>query len=237
MLSQCAQKPPIEPVPATPGVEPWHVWERLSKQLLEGMTVPRNDSTESWNLITALWETNENLMQLLSTRYCFGKCIEEANAISTNPSFSYDVIESLPMSPAVKRQVWQIMKMMKEVVNVMKYPPKRIFIEMAREHQESIRTKSRKNKLMELYKNCNEKELMDEIENLDDNQLRSDRRYLYFLQKGRCLYSGEVLNSNKLFNDLEYNIDHIYPQCKVDDDSIDNRNLVKTIENEKKATN
>lgn len=80
---------------------------------------------------------------------------------------------------------------------------------------------------MELYKNCNEKELMDEIENLDDNQLRSDRRYLYFLQKGRCLYSGEVLNSNKLFNDLEYNIDHIYPQCKVDDDSIDNRNLVK----------
>lgn len=210
-------------------------WGRLSKQLLEGMTAPRNDSTESWNLITALWETNENLMQLLSTRYCFGKCIEEANAISTNPSFSYDVIESLPMSPAVKRQVWQIMKMMKEVVNVMKYPPKRIFIEMAREHQESIRTKSRKTKLMELYKNCNEKELMDEIENLDDNQLRSDRRYLYFLQKGRCLYSGEVLNSNKLFNDLEYNIDHIYPQCKVDDDSIDNRNLVKTIENEKKG--
>lgn len=209
-------------------------WGRLSRRLLEGITVPKNNSTESWNLISALWETNENLMQLLSSRYAFGKCIEEENAVSTNRSFSYDEIEDLPIPPAAKRQVWQIMKMMKEVVKVMNHPPKRIFIEMAREHQESKRTKSRKNKLMELYKNCEKNELMDELEGLDDSQLRSDKWYLYFLQKGRCLYSGEALNSSELFNDLKYNIDHIYPQCKVDDDSIDNRNLVKTIENEKK---
>ena len=29
--SQCALKPPIEPVPAKPGVGPWHFWEHPAR--------------------------------------------------------------------------------------------------------------------------------------------------------------------------------------------------------------
>ena len=56
------------------------------------------------------------------------------------------------MSPAVKRQIWQTLLVVKEICKVMGQPPKRVFIEMAREKGESKRTESRKSKLLGLYK-------------------------------------------------------------------------------------
>lgn len=43
-------------------------WGRLSKTFLEEITTPAPETGEEWNIITALWETNDNLMQLLSAR-------------------------------------------------------------------------------------------------------------------------------------------------------------------------
>lgn len=42
---------------------------------------------------------------------------------------------------------------------------------------------------------------------------------------GKCMYSGEVIDLHKLLNDNLYDIDHIYPQHYIKDDSIEN-NLV-----------
>jgi len=44
------------------------------------------------------------------------------------------------------------------------------------------------------------------------------------MQKGKCMYSGEQIDLANLFTN-EYDIDHIYPQSVIKDDSIDN-NLV-----------
>ena len=58
--------------------------------------------------------------------------------------------------------------------------------------------------------------------------------YLYFLQNGKCMYSGETLDIDKL---SLYHIDHILPQTYTTDDSIENKVLVLGIENENKADN
>lgn len=51
--------------------------------------------------------------------------------------------------------------------------------------------------------------------------------YLYYTQKGRCMYSGEVIELKDLWDNTKYDIDHIYPQSKTMDDSLNNRVLVK----------
>ena len=116
--------------------------------------------------------------------------------------------------------------------------PKRIFVEVAREPGEKgVRKVSRRNQLLDLYKACKKEapELYDRLANKEsDNALRSDKLFLYYSQMGRCMYSGDVIDLDELFTN-RYDIDHIYPQSKVMDDSIDNRVLVKRDLNSKKT--
>ena len=142
------------------------------------------------------------------------------------------------VSPAVKRPIWQTIKIVREITNIMGGAPKRIFVEVAREPGEKgVRKVSRRNQLLDLYKACKKEapELYDRLANKEsDNALRSDKLFLYYSQMGRCMYSGDAIDLDELFTN-RYDIDHIYPQSKVMDDSIDNRVLVKRDLNSKKT--
>ena len=212
-------------------------WGRLSREFLEEVLAPAPETGEAWNLITALWETNENLMQLLSEKYLFGQALHDMNKGDDETKLTYQTVDDMYVSPAVKRQIWQTIKIVNEIKKVMGAAPKRIFVEMAREKQESKRTETRKKQLIELYKKCKEEERdwIFELTEKSDHELRSDRLYLYYTQKGRCMYSGEVIRLEDLWDDNKYDIDHIYPQSKVMDDSLDNRVLVKKEWNAEKS--
>ena len=212
-------------------------WGRLSKKFLEKIEAPAPETGEAWNIITALWETNDNLMEILSKKYRFTDAIEEFNCGNKAVGLSYKTVEELYVSSAVKRQIWQTLKVVKEVEKVMGGKPERVFVEMAREKQESKRTESRKKQLQELYKVCKteERDWIAELEGWKDHQLRSDKLYLYYTQKGRCMYSGEVIPVEDLWDNTKYDIDHIYPQSKTMDDSLDNRVLVKKEYNANKS--
>lgn len=214
-------------------------WGRLSKAFLERIMAPAPETGEAWSMIQALWETNDNLMQLLSEKYQFSQAIEAENGTDETKEISYSLIEQLTLSPAVKRQIWQTLLIVRELCKVMESPPKRIFVEMAREKTESKRTESRKRRLIDLYKKCREEEgaWIDALENTQEQQLRSDKLYLYYTQKGRCMYSGECIELEDLWDNTKYDIDHIYPQSKVMDDSLDNRVLVKKTYNAEKTDN
>ena len=43
-------------------------WGRLSRRFLEGITAPAPETGEVWTIIRTLWETNDNLMQVLSEK-------------------------------------------------------------------------------------------------------------------------------------------------------------------------
>lgn len=211
-------------------------WGRFSKKFLEEITVPDPETGEVWNIITALWESNNNLMQLLSNNYQFMDEIETYNMGKQAKTLSYETVENMYVSPSVKRQIWQTLKIVKELEKVMKGSPKRVFIEMAREHQESKQTESRKKRLIDLYKACKneEKDWVKELGTQKEQDLRSDKLYLYYTQKGRCMYSKEVIELEDLPDNTKCNIDHIYPQSKTMDDSLKNRVLVKTKYNKAK---
>ena len=212
-------------------------WGRFSKKFLEEITIPAPETGEVWNIITALWETNENLMQLLGHEYSFMEAIELFNGGKKTKKLSYKTIEELYVSPSVKRQIWQTLQIVKEVQHVMGQKPKRVFVEMAREKQESSRTESRKQRLIELYKACKkeERDWIQELGTKEEHQFRNDKLYLYYTQKGRCMYSGDPIEVEELWDNTKYDIDHIYPQSKTMDDSLDNRVLVKKEYNAKKS--
>ncbi len=214
-------------------------WGRLSKELLEEVTIPAPETEEVWNIITALWETNDNLQILLSKKYSFTAEINAYNSLGKKENLSYQMIEELYVSPAVKRQIWQTLLIVKEIEKIMGGKPKRVFVEMAREKQESKRTESRKKQLQELYKTCKteERDWIGELNLQGDQNLRSDRLYLYYTQKGRCMYSGEPIDLEALWDNNKYDIDHIYPQSKTMDDSLNNRVLVKKELNAIKSDN
>ena len=212
-------------------------WGRMSEKFLDGITAPAPETGEVWTVIRALWETSDNLMQLLSEKYKFAEAVEAENQTDEVKVFSYGNVNQLSVSPAVKRQVWQTLQVIKEICKVMEQPPKRVFVEMAREKQESVRTQSRKKSLLDLYRQCKteERELTDGLEHTEESSLRGDKLYLYYTQKGRCMYSGETIDLDELWDNTKYDIDHIYPQSKVMDDSIDNRVLVKKTYNAAKT--
>lgn len=202
-------------------------WGRLSRKLLEGLQGVDAETGELRSIIQMMWETNENLMQLLGKTYPFSDLIEQENNGETDGKITYQTVEKLNVSPAVKRQVWQTLKIVEEIKKEMGQPPKRVFLEMAREKQESKRTVSRKKHLLELYQCCKEEERqwIQEIDTREEHDFKSDRLFLYYTQKGRCMYCGKPIALENLWDENRYDIDHIYPQSKVMDDSLKNRVL------------
>lgn len=215
-------------------------WGKLSREFLE---MPGCDKStgETLPLINMLWERNENLMELLSNRYTYIDELKERTQVAYKllSEFKYEDLDDMYLSNPVKRMIWQTIKILSELKEVLGSEPKRIFIEMAREDGvKGRRADSRKKKLIELYKGCKEdgRDWYSEIEETDDSKFRIRKLYLYYLQKGRCMYSGRAINLDNLFNDNLYDIDHIYPRRYVKDDSLENNLvLVEKGENTKKG--
>lgn len=219
-------------------------WGRLSKKFLTDIQAVNFETGEVNSVIGFMWDTNCNVMQLLSKEYSFLEVIKEENGEDEFTSLRKEV-ENLYVSPKVKRPIYQTMKIVEEIVKIKGYAPKKIFIEVARGADEKTknkskderRTKTRKNQLLDIYKNCKKdnQEIFDILKNTEDNEFRRDALYLYFTQMGKCMYTGKRIDISDIFNRNLYDIDHIYPRSKIKDDSLDNRVLVTKISNEEKG--
>ncbi|MBR0480361.1 type II CRISPR RNA-guided endonuclease Cas9 [Candidatus Saccharibacteria bacterium] len=205
-------------------------WGKFSGTFLNGIRAKINGI--DYTIIEALYETNMNLMELLGAG--FFEAVDEFNAPkkSKETKITYQDVNNLYCSPAVKRTVWQTIKIVNELVKVEKTAPKKIFLEVTRgeDAKEKGNYKlSRKTQLEDLYKSINKDgeydELLKELNSYEDRDLQSKKLYLYFTQLGKCAYSGTPINLEDLNNTTLYDIDHIYPRSKIKDDSI-TRNLV-----------
>ena len=204
-------------------------WGNLSRHFLEGIMGKDKNGTAENSIIGFLWNEQVTLQELLSQNYTFRETIDEQFLGVEKPLSSWEIedLDDFYLSPSVKRMTWQTMKIVEEIQRVLGKSPKRIFVEMTRSDGKKERTVSRKNKLISLYKSLGKegKEFINEIDGKDENFFNRRKVYLYYLQMGKCMYSGEVIDLHKLLNDNLYDIDHIYPQHYIKDDSIEN-NLV-----------
>lgn len=216
-------------------------WGRISQKFLE-LSGCFKSTGEYMSLIDAMWETSYNMMELInSDEFTYKdelKKLTESLSGSMN-QLKFEDLDEMYFSAPVKRMVWQTILVVKEISKLMGQPPKRLFIEMTRQEDEKKRTESRKDKFLSLYKSIKDdsQDWKKIIEDADkDGRLRSKKMYLYLMQMGRDMYTGLPIDLDKLFEaNSYYDIDHVYPQSLINDDSLNNNMVLanKQINNRK----
>lgn len=225
-------------------------WAPLSRKLLDGITIDCvNENTgEAYpvTIIDVMRDTPLNFMEIYETKESqFSGFKEKVAELNDEKKLSRDdLIEESYASPAMKRSVRQTFKVIDELKNTLNIDHfDRIFVEATRAPGEAGKmVKSRKKQLQEAYDAAKDlvdqesrddlQKLRDDLEKQTDDQLRRKKVYLYFMQLGRSVYSGEKIDLNEL--DKNYDIDHIIPQAKLKDDSFNNMVLVERELNNKK---
>ncbi len=218
-------------------------WSNLSKEFLtdlrvefEGRRVSIMDILRDSRKLTQM-----NLMEILAdNRFGFKSLLEEKNREFLADKQGH-LLEDIPGSPAIKRGINQSLLIIEEISHIAGKAPARICVEVAREEVgkgKGSRTKSRKKQLDEWYEAVSKDLVSDEERNTlkkdlsrHEAELDKERLYLYFLQCGKCMYTGNALKIEQL---SDYHVDHIIPQSLVKNDSIDNKVLVIRDANEAK---
>ena len=214
-------------------------WGKLSAKLINGICDKQTGNTILDYLIDD-GKINRNFMQLINDDgLSFKEIIQKAQVFGKTDDV-IQVVQELPGSPAIKKGILQSIKIVDELVKVMGHAPESIVIEMARENQTTARGKKNS---QQRYKRIEDslKILASGLdsnilkEHLTDNiKLQNDRLFLYYLQNGKDMYTGEALDINQLSS---YDIDHIIPQAFIKDDSLDNRVLTSSKDNRGKSDN
>lgn len=222
-------------------------WGRLSRRLLDGITGEYQNTPAT--VMDVLRSTNDNLMQVLHRKeYRFMERIEADNTDPKEGAISYDAVKDLPCSPALRRGIWTSVRVVRELIDHMKCLPRSIYLENTREetqdHQKK-RTTSRLRQIEQAYAHLKtQREAADAgalaecravLKRCRKENKLNDRQYLYLLQMGKSLYSRKPLDFDQLESTTQ--IDHILPQCYIKDDSIENRALVLSGENQQKRSN
>ncbi|MEG0282973.1 MAG: type II CRISPR RNA-guided endonuclease Cas9, partial [Clostridia bacterium] len=130
-------------------------WSRLSKKLLTGLKC-ENEYGKKMSIMDILETTNFNFMQIINDKkFGFDEQIKEAQKNienkKINANFYEDNVAKIPGSPAIKRGIWQTIKIVDEIVKIMGHDPENIYVEFAREEQDKKRTDSRRKKLEIAY--------------------------------------------------------------------------------------
>ena len=214
-------------------------WGKFSAKLINGISDKQTGNTILDYLIDDGY-SNRNFMQLINDDgLSFKDIIQKAQVVGRTNDVK-QVVHELPGSPAIKKGILQSIKIVDELVKIMGHTPESIVIEMARENQTTARGKKNS---QQRYKRI-EDALKNLAPGLDSNilkehptdniQLQNDRLFLYYLQNGKDMYTGEPLDINQLSS---YDIDHIVPQAFIKDDSLDNRVLTSSKDNRGKSDN
>ena len=223
-------------------------WGRLSEKLLTGVLGEYENQPAT--IMEVLRATNENFMQVLNNpQYHFQEEIAKERLMELGEpkeEIEYDEIRKLQVSPALKRGIWTAVRIVKELIEHQGCHPHAIYLENTREEtpdEKKQRTQSRLNQVEQMYKELAEdktaekvpSECWEVLKNCRDKKKLDDQQYLYLLQLGKSLYSGKPLDFDQLSATTQ--IDHILPQCYIVDNSIENRALVLSGENQRKADN
>lgn len=221
-------------------------WGRLSELFLQNMVFENKKTKEKTTIINELWNTNRNLQEILfNSDYNVQDVLKDYQK-QVEGDITYALVEESYCSPAVKRAVWQTLLIIREIRDTLGGMPEKIFVEVTRKEGQKNRTKSRKNNLLALYQSKDFKasttnmaadveKLLQKLNNDDDLKLRSDKYYLYYMQLGKDVYTGDSIPMDEFDNGLvNYEIDHIIPQSFIKDDSLNNRVLTHKDNNQKK---
>lgn len=190
------------------------------------------------NVLETMFETDKNFNEVR-----FDKELGFADELNGDDDkvidkFTYDDVRELRCSPIVKQSVWNALRVVDELCEIVGDDPAAIYLETTFEEKNKKPTSSRVQNLLKLYDSirgdkyfnvdCDKKlKALDKRDRLDD-----DKFFLWLLQSGRCMYTGDIISFDDLPN---CEIDHIVPRSVITNNSLSNRVLVTTDANQTKG--
>lgn len=144
----------------------------------------------------------------------------------------------VPRNPVVLRALNQARKVINAIIK--KYgSPNQVHIEMARDLSKSFDDRRDIKKAQDEYRDRNEKDRSTfNLEFNTSGELKGrefEKWQLYREQHGKCAYSLQALDINRLFEMGYAEVDHALPYSRSYDDSKSNRVLVLAVENRNKG--
>lgn len=187
------------------------------------------------------------IIPYLEQGYQYDKACKEANYNHSQqdnlknprlPSIQKIGLDQELTNPVVTRAISQMRKVVNTIIE--KYgTPYQINIELARDVGKSIEQRSKIEKQNKDNNALNQR-LFDDFASLNNNRKPAKDELIKFKlwkQQGeRCMYSGEYINFTSLLNGTnDTQIDHIIPYSRSFDDSLTNKVLCLTRENQRKG--
>lgn len=215
---------------------------KLSEAFLTQIPGASKDASGEYaeSILDAMRKYPENLMQLLSSRWTFGEAVKEAcDKYYTESASLEDKLSEMRLSHPVKRMVTRAIRVVEDIIRTQGREPEKIFIEVTRNHEEEPqRTITRQEKIAELYKDVKDGIYGVDKSNLlnrlaeTEGMLQKRSVYLYCMQLGKDIYTGKAIDFDQLIKGSHnYDIDHIWPQSIIKDDSLDNIVLTNKVNN------
>src|SRR5699024_2243834 len=92
-------------------------WGRLSRQFLTQLFHVDQNTGEAFSIMDLLWNSNENLMQLLSGRYTFAQQVEEyrKRKQAEHSQTLKEYLAECYASPGIKRGIYQTMAIVRGI--------------------------------------------------------------------------------------------------------------------------
>lgn len=209
-------------------------WGNFSREFLDGIKYINHTTGQVGTIIEIMRKEPLNLQEILF-KFEPQDIDVTKNIDNQKEKIIYEDVNGLYCSPSVKRGIWQSVNIVDELVKIVGKKPDKIFVEVTRRDEENPSIKeSRKFNLSQIYKNIGAEyeKVKNQLEKVDEKLLGREEFLLYFTQLGKCMYSGKEINIDLISN---YQKDHIYPQSKIADDSIDNKVLVESVYNQNKS--
>lgn len=225
-------------------------WGRLSKKFLCGLKVDAQNGRKV-SIMDVLREGNPNstrrnsetmvMMEALRDEDLgFQKAVDAANRVYYAEEGSSLGVNDLPGSPAIRRSLNQAIRIVDEIAGIAGHAPENIFIEVTRDEDERNKGKRTRRRYEQLKAALEEfkkrdPQVWEEFKGISPADL-DERLTLYFMQRGKCLYSGRPIDIEQLLSNAGlYEVDHIIPRAYIKDDSLENKALVYREENQRKT--
>ena len=214
-------------------------WGRFCGKLLKDELCDYQGSKKS---VLQIMRSNSLCFMQIYHRAKVGNLKENIAKLNANlmpDKITYETIEEyLPCSPSLRRGIWTAVKILQEIEGYMATKPKEyvlgaIYIRNqrntnAKRSAEKSLSHIRYSQIKTLYKDYEKAtgSLIDPDIKAELEQYRNemtDIRYLYFMQLGRCMYTGLKIDLN---NPSSYITDNIIPPGLLADETMDNKILI-----------
>jgi CRISPR-associated endonuclease Csn1 len=180
---------------------------------------------------------SRKILPLLEKGRIYSTAMEEVYGDHRESDFALDKITN----PIVKAVLRESMKQLVHLVDQLGCLPGRINIELARDLGKSLEERNEISKGLHdrtEAKNAHRRAAADLLHK-SENEVSEDEllRYeLYLEQGGACPYSGDPICPDRMWDNDHFQVDHILPRSRSQDNGYDNKVLVFTGQNQNKRS-